>query len=328
MTNLGKPDSDGTDQVPLKGDEAIDTKAGSVAILGRPNVGKSTLLNHIAGEKVAIVSPKPQTTRNRIVAVCERGQAQIVFVDAPGVHQPKERFNEFMVNEAREAARDADVVMVMVDASKPPTREDSLCADIASHTARPTVLVLNKVDRLAPPVVGEVVAEFRALGEFDHGLPISATLGMNTNLLLDKLVELLPAGPWLYPKGTLTDTPIKFHIAELIREQILAQTHEEIPYSVAVLVDEMEERSNGITYIKAIISVERPSQKGIIIGEKGKMLKDLGQLARAEIEALLEKRVYLDLWVKVVKNWRKKDHLLRRLGYPIKSGKQGSQKPI
>ena len=284
-------------------------------------MGKSTLLNHVAGEKVAIVSPKPQTTRNRIVAICERGPAQIVFVDAPGVHQPKERFNEFMVNEAKEAARDADVVMVMVDASKPPTREDSLCADIASQITPPALLVLNKVDLLAPPLVGEVIDEFRSLGEFDHGLAISATLGINVDLLLDRLVELLPADPWLYPEGTLTDTPIKFHIAELIREQILSQTHEEIPYSVAVLVDEMEERSNGIAYIRAVISVERPSQKGIIIGERGKMLKDIGRFARAEIEALLEKRVYLDLWVKVVKNWRKKDHLLRRLGYAIKSKK-------
>jgi len=284
-------------------------------------VGKSTLLNHIVGEKVAIVSPKPQTTRNRIVAVCERGPAQIVFVDAPGVHQPKERFNEFMVAEAREAARNADMVIVMVDASKPPTQEDRLCADLASQSSSPTLLVLNKVDLLAPPVVGEIVAEFRALGEFDHGLPISATLGINMDLLLDRLAELLPSAPWLYPEGTLTDTPIKFHISELIREQILSQTHEEVPYSVAVLVDEMEERSNGLTYIKAIISVERASQKGIIIGERGKMLKDLGSLARAEIETLLEKRVYLDLWVKVVKNWRKKDHLMRRLGYPVKNGK-------
>ena len=305
--------------------ESCDTKAGYVAICGRPNVGKSTLLNYIVGEKVAIVSPKPQTTRNRIAAICEHGTAQIVFVDSPGMHEARQRLNEFMVDEIKGAVRHADAVMFMVDASEPARRSDELCAGFLGKIGAPVLLVLNKVDLLAPPQVNAAIEQFKSLGRFEHGVAVSATLGINVPLLLDKLVELLPTGPWFYPEGTLTDTPIKFHIAELIREQVLAQTREEVPYSVAVLVDEMGERDNNMTYIRAVISVERPSQKGIIIGEGGRMLKEIGKLARQEIEVLLERSVYLDLWVKVVRNWRKKDHLLRRLGYAVKPQKKKTE---
>lgn len=305
--------------------EPCDTKAGYVAICGRANVGKSTLLNYIVGEKVAIVSPKPQTTRNRIAAVCEHGAAQIVFVDSPGVHEAKQRLNEFMVDEIKGAVRHADAAMFVVDASQPARRSDELCAGFLARIGAPVLLVLNKVDLLAPPQVNAAIEQFKSLGSFEHGVAVSATMGINVPLLLDKLVELLPSGPWLYPEGTLTDTPIKFQISELVREQVLAQTREEVPYAVAVLVDEMQERSNGMTYIRAVISVERPSQKGIIIGEGGRMLKEIGKLARQEIEELLERRVYLDLWVKVVKSWRKKDHLLRRLGYAVKPKRKGTE---
>lgn len=300
-------------------DDGEQTKAGYVAICGRPNVGKSSLLNLIVGEKVAIVSPKPQTTRNRIVGVCERGPAQIVFVDSPGVHNARQRFNEFMVHEAREATRDADVVMFVVDATAPPSSDDELCAQLVTHgRSSPVMLVLNKIDLLAPPQVQAAIDQYRRLGDFQHGVAVSAVMQANVETLLDKLVDLLPDGPWLYPEGSLTDAPIKFHIAELVREQLLAHTQEEVPYATAVLVDEMTERAEGMTYIRAVIHVERPSQKAIIIGQQGHMLKAIGKDARREIEALLDTRVYLDLWVKVERHWRQKAHLLSRLGYDVK----------
>ncbi len=298
--------------------EACETRAGYVAICGRPNVGKSTLLNFLVGEKLAIVTPKPQTTRNRILGVAERGSAQMILIDSPGVHDAKQAFNEFMVDQARDAARGADVVVFVVDATEFPQPADHLCADMLAGLGKPIVLAINKMDALTHQPVETVIEQYKLLGDFAHGVPISATVGMNVDVLLDDVAELLPPGPWLYPEGTLTDVPIKFQISELVREQILNLAREEVPYAVAVLVDEMGEREDGTTYIRAVIHVERDSQKGIVIGQRGQMLKQIGKAARAEIEELLETKVYLDLWVKVTKNWRKKEHLLQRLGYDVK----------
>ncbi len=297
--------------------EEYETKAGYVAICGRPNVGKSTLLNTIVGEKLAIVTPKPQTTRNRIVGVAERGNAQMIFIDSPGVHDAAQVFNQFMVEEAREAAQAADVVVFVVDGTEFPQPADYLCADMLAELGKPVVLAINKADALKHQPLETVVEQYKQLGDFAHGMPISATLGINVNMLLERVADLLPPGPWLYPEGTLTDIPIKFQIAEIIREKIFLLARDEVPYSAAVMVEEMEKRREDLTYLKAIVYVERDSQKGILIGQKGRMLKEIGQAARPEIEELLETKVYLDLWVKVNKNWRKKEHELRRLGYAV-----------
>jgi GTP-binding protein Era len=297
-------------------------KSGYAVLWGKPNVGKSTLLNYLVGEKIAIVSPKPQTTRNRIVGIVETENAQIVMLDTPGVHHPRHKLGEYLVAEARAALEGADVVLFMVDVTEPPTPDDERAAELLNSLLReeptPVLLVVNKIDAVSPAVLQERKLLYEALGNYDETIAISALTGEGVPLLLRKIIDRLPEGPPYYPLGTLTDQPEKLPIAEAIREAVLHYTHEEVPHSVAVIVDEIEHRSEKLAYVKATIFVEKESQKGIIIGQGGQMLKKIGTMARTEIERWLGKKVYLELWVKVAKNWRKDENALRRFGYVVR----------
>ncbi|MCS7265560.1 MAG: GTPase Era [Armatimonadetes bacterium] len=297
-------------------------KSGYAVLWGKPNVGKSTLLNYLVGEKIAIVSPKPQTTRNRIAGVIEVENAQVIMLDTPGVHYPRHKLGEYLVAEAKAALESADVVLFMVDATEPPTPEDERAAELLNsflrEEKRPVLLVLNKIDAVSPAVLQERQLLYEALGNCDETIAISALKGDGVSLLLSKIIERLPEGPPYYPLGTVTDQPEKLPIAEAIREAVLHYTHEEVPHAVAVIVDEIEHRSEKLAYVKATIFVEKESQKGIIIGQNGQMLKKIGTMARTEIERWLGKKVYLELWVKVAKNWRKDENALRRFGYFVR----------
>lgn len=294
-------------------------KSGYAVLWGKPNVGKSTLLNYLVGEKIAIVSPKPQTTRNRIVGVVETENAQIVMLDTPGVHHPRHKLGEYLVAEARAALEGADVVLFMVDATEPPTPDDERAAELLNNLLRemptPVLLVVNKIDAISPAMLQERKLLYEALGNYDETVTISALTGEGIPLLLRKIIDRLPEGPPYYPLGTITDQPEKLPIAEAIREAVLHYTHEEVPHAVAVVVDEFEHRSEKLAYVKATIFVEKESQKGIIIGQGGQMLKKIGTMARMEIERWFGKKVYLEIWVKVAKNWRKDENTLRRFGY-------------
>ncbi len=302
-------------------------KAGFVAVVGRPNVGKSTLMNAYLGQKVAIVSPKPQTTRTRIRGVLTLENAQVIFVDTPGIHFPKDRLGEFMVEEARGALPDADVILWLVDLTRPPGPEEKHVARIIKRDRgdRPLIIAFNKRDL----VTGEQAQLYRAaILRLLHPMTptawveISALTGENLDTLLDLIIENLPEGPRYFPEEMVTDQQERDIVAEIIREKALHFLQEEVPYSVAVLIDEFKERSENLVYISAIIVVERKTQKAIILGEKGRMIKKIGQAAREEIEHLLGKRVYLDLWVKVKPKWRKKEEELRRLGYKLPKKKR------
>jgi GTP-binding protein Era len=295
-----------------------DHRSGFVAVIGKPNVGKSTLMNVYLGQKIAIVSEKPQTTRHRIRGILTRPDAQIIFVDTPGIHQPRHKLGEFMVETATKAIPDADVVLFMVDVSEMPTAEDEQIAQlIEEHGKAPVILVLNKADLLPPEKVQPHCDAYFNLVKHDEWMMISATRGDNLKKLLDMVVARLPQGPRYYPSDQLTDQTMRFIVAELIREQVLRFVHQEVPHAVAVAVEEWEQRREDLTYIEAHIFVEKDSQKGIVIGQGGRMLKRIGRAAREEIERLVGNRVYLDLWVKVRKKWRKDEKELRRLGYAL-----------
>jgi GTP-binding protein Era len=290
-------------------------KAGFVAVIGKPNVGKSTLVNALVGAKVAIVSPKPQTTRRVIRGILTRADAQIVFVDTPGIHQPKHKLGAAMVQAARNAINDVDVVVFMTDGSRLPTEEDQRIGKLLNEQCRaPVLLVLNKMDLLKPADVQAVTEAHWALVKYADWMRISATRGTNLDKLLTQILERLPPGPELYPADQVTDQTLQAIAAELIREQVLLRTRQEIPHSVAVAIEEWEERRADLTHISATIYVERDSQKGILIGAGGAMLKTIGQRARAEIEAWVGHQVYLELWVKVWEKWRERESSLRQLG--------------
>jgi GTP-binding protein Era len=300
-----------------------DHRSGFVAVVGKPNVGKSTLMNAYLGQKVAIVSPKPQTTRNRLLGILtleqERGDpadAQIIFVDTPGIHQPLHKLGEYMVETAVRAIPDADLVLFLVDVSRLPGDEDRQIADILREQCRvPILLVLNKADLVPAEAVTSHVEAYETLGQWDDWLLVSALRGDNLDRLLEATIERLPFGPRYYPEEQVTDQQLRFMAAELVREQVMRHLREEVPYSVAVVVDQFKERSENMTYISANVFVERDTQKAIILGHRGAMVKRIGQDARREIEDLLGTRVYLELWVKVRKKWRKDENELRRLGY-------------
>jgi GTP-binding protein Era len=303
------------------GDISESHKSGFVAVIGRPNVGKSTLMNRIVGQKVAIVSPKPQTTRNRILGILtledEDGGAQVIFVDTPGLHKPRHKLGQYMVATATNAIPDADVVLFVVDVSVEPTEEDRVIAElIQQHTERPVVLVLNKMDLLRPEKVKLHTESYWKLAPYHRDwLMTVATEGVNLDKLLDMIIAALPEGPPYYPGDQVTDQTEREIAAELIREQVLRHTRQEIPHAVAVVVEEFKERENGVIYVAANVFVEKDSQKGIIIGRGGQMLHRIGSAARQEIERMTSGRVYLDLWVKVRKAWRRDEGELRRLGY-------------
>lgn len=289
-------------------------KSGFVAVIGRPNVGKSTLLNSLLEQKIAIVSDKPQTTRNMIQAVLTRPDGQIVFLDTPGIHQPQHKLGEYMVKSARSALKEVDVTCMLVDITKWRSGDEYILTELKD--IRPVFLVANKMDLVSTDETDKFCAAVRERNQFAEIIPVSAKTSHNLNLLVSKLLEYLPEGPQYYPDDWITDHPERFVISEFIREQILLNTEEEIPHSVAVDIDEIKEDSRkDLVRVRATIYVERDSQKGIIIGKKGKMLKKIGSDARVQIEALFGSQVYLDLWVKVKKDWRNKAGSLREFGY-------------
>jgi GTPase len=292
---------------------ADDFRTGFVALVGKPNVGKSTLLNALLGQKVAIVSPKPQTTRMPLRGILTRPDAQIIFVDTPGIHDPRTKLGSFMVEQARRAIPDADVVCFVVDITAPPGRLDQRIAALVQRSRAPRLLVLNKVD--LPNPHGQTHLEaYRALGPWDMELAVSSLRAEGLETLLDEIVKRLPPGPPHYPEDQLTDQSIREQAAELVREQVLRYTEQEVPHGVAVEIEEWEEKEQAI-YIRMTIYAEKDSQKGILIGAGGAMLKRIGSAARRGIEAALGRTVYLDLWVKARPNWRDDPSSLHWLGY-------------
>ncbi|WP_047809892.1 MULTISPECIES: GTPase Era [Desulfosporosinus] len=289
-------------------------RSGFVSVIGRPNAGKSTLLNHLLGQKVLIMSDKPQTTRNRIQCILTEERGQIVFLDTPGIHKPKHKLGEYMVGAAKESMREVDAILYMVDLSSEFGSGEEYIIEMLKHTKTPVVLVLNKVDLLDKEQLLQKIQQFSSLAEFKAIVPISAKTGENTDELLKVIFNLLPKGPMYYPEDEVTDQPERFIMAELIREKVLQLTRDEIPHSIAVVIEEVHEKKT-LVKIRGLIVVERESQKGIIIGAKGKQLKEIGSLARQDIEALLGSPVFLELWVKVKKDWRNRVDSLRNYGY-------------
>ena len=290
-------------------------KSGFIAIIGRPNVGKSTFLNHVVGQKIAIMSDKPQTTRNKIQGVVTTDEYQMVFIDTPGIHKPKHRLGDFMVKIAEDTLNEVDAIMFMIDAEKGYGRGDQFIIDRLASVKTPVFLIINKIDLVKPEDLLLLIDEYRKKADFQEIIPISALQGNNINRLLEVLVEYLPEGPQYYPPDHVTDHPERFIITEFIREKALYWTRDEVPHSIAVALDSMEKRKDGTVYIQAPIIPERNSQKGIIIGKQGKMLKKIGQEARIDIERLLGSKVYLELWVKVKKDWRNRPSDLFELGF-------------
>jgi len=283
-------------------------RSGFVTLLGRPNTGKSTLLNALLGAKVAIVSPRPQTTRTRLQGVLTRENAQIVFVDTPGVHRPASRLGEKMMQGVTEALEGVDLALVVVDASRAPNEEDRQAVELARRFGGASFLLLNKIDRIAKPALLPLIEQFRQQHSFDEFLPISALTRENLKLLEEKIIEQLPEGPAYFPADTLTDQPLRFLAGEIVREKLFCETREEVPYGIAVVIDtfdEAEAESRNLVRVHATIFVEKESHKGILIGGQGARLKRIGREARQELEALLGRRVYLELFVKTRADWRR-----------------------
>jgi len=292
------------------------TKSGFVGIIGLPNVGKSTLLNQLLGTKVSIVSPKPKTTRFNIKGILTRDNFQIIFVDTPGIHEAKDLFNQMMVKEALSVLQDVDIIIWVMDVTHRIPEEEKIL-DLIREANKPTILALNKIDLIKKQELLPIIDYFSKLYDFKAIVPISALKNDGLDRLLDELVKLLPEGPFYYEPERVTDLPLDLLIAEIIREKIFLLTYQEVPYSSAVKVEEIrEEPEKNLLYIQATIFIERDSQKGIIIGKGGKMLKKIGTLAREELEFLLGKKIYLDLWVKALKDWRERETHIRRLAIP------------
>jgi GTP-binding protein Era len=292
-------------------------RSGFVAVVGRPNVGKSTLMNAILKQKVAIVSPRPQTTRTRQLGILTQPEYQIVFIDTPGLIAPRHRLDEYMVGVADEALKDAEIVLWLVDGSEPPGAGDRAIAGTLGQLPDRTRLILgiNKADLVAPDEVLERTEAYRALAPEAEWLFFSALHEGGVNSLLEMLIQALPEGPRYYPADQTTDAYVRDIASEMIREQIFLQMREELPYSTAVQVDEYKLRDNDVTYIAATIYVERANHKKMIIGQKGKQLRDIGAAARKQIEELIEGKVFLELWVKVEPQWRQNERSLKRFGY-------------
>lgn len=291
-------------------------KSGFVAIIGRPNVGKSTLMNQIVGQKIAIMSDKPQTTRNKIRAVFTDSKGQIIFIDTPGVHKPKSKLGEYMNVTVENTLREVDLILFLVDASEKLGAGDRFIIEKLEKVKTPVYLIINKIDKVHPDVLLPFIDEYRGLYPFKEIIPVSALQGNNINRLMEQMLKLLPDGPQYYPTDQITDHPERFIMEELIREKVLHLTREEVPHSVAVAIEHLErkEDSNAV-YIYAGIYAEKESQKGILVGKQGSMLKEIGKRARRDIERLLGTRIYLELRVKVKKDWRNQDRLLRDFGF-------------
>lgn len=289
--------------------------SGFVAILGRPNVGKSTFLNQVIGQKIAIMSDKAQTTRNKIQGIYTDDQAQIVFIDTPGIHKPHSRLGDFMVESALSTLNEVDAILFMVNATQKRGRGDDFIIERLKNVKKPIYLVINKIDQIHPDKLLEIMDDYRQTLDYAEVFPISALQGNNCPELVASLIETLPVGPKFYPADMVTDHPERFIAGELIREKVLELTREEVPHSVAVVVDRISRSDEEKVQVQATIIVERNSQKGIIIGKGGKMLKNIGVKARKDIELMLGDKVYLELWVKVMPNWKDRQIDLRSLGY-------------
>jgi len=294
-------------------------KSGFAAIIGRPNVGKSTLMNHLIGQKIAITSKKPQTTRNKIQTVytCEEGQ--IIFLDTPGIHKAKNKLGEYMVNVAEQTLKDVDVVMWLVEPTTYVGAGEKHIAQQLEKTNLPVILVINKIDTIQKEEILQVIDTYRKLYDFAEIIPVSALRGMNTEDIITSLFKYMPYGPMFYDEDTVTDQPQRQIVAEVIREKALHALDEEIPHGIAVTIEKMRERKGqNIVDIEATIICERESHKGIIIGKQGTMLKKIGSNARYEIEKMLEEKVNLKIWVKVRKDWRDSDIQMKNFGYDRK----------
>jgi GTP-binding protein Era len=298
----------------------IDTntfKSGYAAIIGMPNVGKSTLVNTIVGQKIAIISDKPQTTRNKILAIYTTDESQIVFTDTPGIHKPKNRLGEYMVSVAKDSINEMDVVLFMVDATQ---KIQDIEREIAKNIGKlgvPCILVINKVDKIKKENLLPLIADYSNLHKFDAIVPISAQTGDGVKILLNEINDFIEPGPKFFYDDMVTDQPERQITAEIIREKMLWMLDQEVPHGIAIEIEKMEEKET-ITNISASIYCEKMSHKGIIIGKNGEMLKKIGSLAREDIQKMLDQRVYLELWVKVKPDWRNNNRMIRNFGYDLK----------
>jgi len=290
-------------------------RSGFVSIIGRPNVGKSTLLNRILGEKIVITSDKPQTTRNRIKGIHNIPGGQIVFIDTPGIHRATSLLNRYMVDEAQASIREVDLVLFLTEADSAEQRREAQILELLAAARAPVILVLNKIDLVAKETLLERIAAFASLYPFREIVPVSALSGDGVERLVECVAKYLPEGPLYFPDDILTDLPERFIVAEIIREKVFRLTHDEIPYSTAIEIESFKERPDGLVAIAAAINVERDSQKGIIIGKRGAMLKKIGTEARREIEQFLDTRVFLELFVKVRRDWSEDRLALKEMGY-------------
>ncbi|SHF68314.1 GTPase Era [Ornithinibacillus halophilus] len=293
----------------------MNHKSGFIAIIGRPNVGKSTFMNHVIGQKIAIMSDKPQTTRNKIQGVLTHKDAQYIFIDTPGIHKPKHRLGDFMVKIAENTLNEVDAVLFMINADEGYGKGDQFIINRLQRVKSPVFLVINKIDLIHPDDLFPLIEKYKDLYDFEEIIPISALQGNNVNHLLEVLKTHLPEGPQYYRADQVTDHPERFIMSELIREKVLQLTREEIPHSIAVVIENIEKRDSNAIFIQATVITERKSQKGILIGKQGSMLKNIGKNARKDIETLLGTKVFLELWVKVQKDWRNKQSQLHEFGF-------------
>ncbi|MBS8264946.1 GTPase Era [Mesobacillus boroniphilus] len=291
-------------------------KSGFISIIGRPNVGKSTFLNRVIGQKIAIMSDKPQTTRNKVQGVLTLDDSQLIFIDTPGIHKPKHRLGDFMMKVAQNTLKEVDLVLFMVNAQEGYGRGEEFIIEKLQNVKTPVFLVINKIDLIHPDELLKLIESYNEKFNFAEIVPISALEGNNVEKLLEQIKEKMPEGPQFYPADQVTDHPERFIVSELIREKALHLTREEIPHSLAVVIEKMERQpEKEMVHVMATIIVERDSQKGIIIGKQGSMLKEIGKRARHDIENLLGTKVFLELWVKVQKDWRNKATQLRDFGF-------------
>ncbi|HLS59602.1 MAG TPA: GTPase Era [Virgibacillus sp.] len=293
----------------------IDYKSGFISIIGRPNVGKSTFMNRVIGQKIAIISDKPQTTRNKIQGVYTKDDAQMIFIDTPGIHKPKHRLGDHLVKIAESTLNEVDAVLFMINAKEGYGKGDQYILERLQKVNSPVFLIINKVDLIHPDELFPLIDSYKDKYDFEEVVPISALEGNNVGNLLELLQKQLPAGPKYYDEDQITDHPENFIISELIREKVLQLTKEEVPHSIAVVIENIEKRDSEKLLIQATIVTERDTQRGILIGKKGSMLKNIGRKARIDIEALLGTKVYLELWIKVQKDWRNNQNNLKKFGF-------------
>jgi GTP-binding protein Era len=293
----------------------IPYKSGFVAVIGRPNVGKSTLINSLVGQKIAIMSDKPQTTRNKILCVLSLDDAQILFLDTPGIHKPKHKLGEYMVKTAKNTLKEVDVILLVIDSTAEMGPGERYILEHLADIKTPVLLIVNKIDMLPKEQLLPIIKNYTTQRDFAAVIPVSGLKKENLNALISTIKQYLEPGPQYYPEDMVTDQPERMVIAELIREKVLHVTRDEIPHAIAVDVEEVAVRKNDDLYVRAVVYVERDSQKGIVIGAGGKLLKEIGRQARMDIENLLGSKVFLDLWVKVKKDWRNRESILKSLGY-------------